>query len=141
MEKFDRFDWTNFRRYAYDVIGRLLYGHDFGFLEQKMDVNGYIDSIERSLPLLVFAAVGPTYLRTPILIAGIFIPGILPALKALDKLKAQACALVERRKKAFLENGQKESDIMNQLFRIIQERGSEVDFNDKEVIVESWVGL
>jgi cytochrome P450 len=127
--------------YGYDVIGRVLYGQMFGFLETGKDVGNYIESVAGALPLLTFAAVGPSYARTPIMIMGMLVPGVLKALGAVNNITAQAKEQTKLRMEDSNEDNAKRHDILSQLFRIIRERGSSINFTHKEVTLESWVGI
>jgi cytochrome P450 len=127
--------------YAYDVIGRVLYGQMFGFLETGKDVGNYIESVAGALPLLTFAAVAPSYARTPIMIGGMLIPGVFKALGAVNNITMQAKEQTRLRMEDSDQDNAKRHDILSQLFRIIREKGSGINFTHKEVTLESWVGI
>jgi cytochrome P450 len=127
--------------YGYDVIGRVLYGQMFGFLETNTDVGNWIESVAGALPLLTFAAVAPSYARTPIMIMGLLVPGVFKAVMAVNNITAQAKEQTRLRMKDSDEDNAKRHDILSQLFRIIREKKTSIEFTHKEVTLESWVGI
>ncbi|KAF2864810.1 pisatin demethylase [Massariosphaeria phaeospora] len=127
--------------YGYDIIGRLLYGRNFGFLEKSTDVGSYIESLDKALPLLTVSAVGPSYMRTLVMVAALFIPGTLKALNAVGGLQKEAREIAQQRGKEPVEDNLKKKDILSQYFRIINEKGADVDFSENEVVLECWVGI
>lgn len=113
----------------------------FGFMETGSDVGNWMQSVEKALPLLTFAAVGPSYMRNLIMVAGLIIPGTLKAVNAVNAITEDARVQTKLRMQDSNEDNVKRNDILSQLFRIIRERGDDIGFTHKEVTLESWVGM
>lgn len=123
------------------MIGRLLYGRKFGFMEKREDVGDYIESVDKALPLLNFVAVGPKYARPWVMMAALFLPGTLKSLNSVTGLQAEARRIIEERADEFAKNDSGEKDILSQLLKIIREQGDEKNFSNNELVLEAWVGL
>lgn len=128
-------------RYAFDVIGELYFGRMFGFMENSHDHNGWVNSLELFLPFLCVTGVGPTYLRPLILGSAMVVPGALKALKAFETIAEAARTCVAKRFNEPPAEGEKRTDILQQLYDIYQEKGDKVDFKMGEITQEAWVGL
>jgi hypothetical protein len=119
----------------------LLFGKQFGFLEREVDVGNYIESVDKALPLLVFAAVAPSYARPLIMLMGLAIPGSLKALKAVKSIRNEAKRIAKERLDEPEEQSSKKSDIFSQLTKIVREKGPGIEFGLDEMVLESWVGM
>lgn len=145
-QPFDFGHWLEM--FAYDVIGRVLYGEMLGFLETGTDVGRWMESVTQALPLLHIAAMAPKYMLAPIMIAAMLIPGMAKNFSAVGEITAQAKRKTEDRMKeedkGVNGNGDKKQqrhDVMSQLFAIMHARGSEVGFTHHEITLESWAGI
>jgi cytochrome P450 len=69
------------------------------------------------------------------------IPGVFKALGAVNNIVVQAKEQTRLRMEDSDQANAKRHDILSQLFRIIREKGSSIDFTHKEVTLESWVGI
>lgn len=129
-------------RYAFDVVGQLFFSHMFGFMKDKHDYNGYIQSLDSLLPVLTTASVMPSYARPLFLLGGAMMPKISKALKSIKEME-QAADLCIAERQALLEKGggMERNDILKTLFDIAQEQGERVDFGMLEVKVEVYVAL
>ncbi len=56
-ENMDLGQWL--QMYAFDVVGELFFGHEFGFMENRHDHEDYIQSLDILLPAVVTASVLP----------------------------------------------------------------------------------
>lgn len=130
--------------YAFDVIGELYFGRMFGFLEKSHDHGGWIHSLDLLMPFLCMCAVAPPFIRPLILASSLVVPGSLKALKAVDNIGTSSKDCVAKRfdqeRKSEFE-GEKRTDILQQLYEIQQEKGSKVDFNLGDIEQEAYVAL
>ena len=46
-------------RHAFDVIGELFYGSMFGFLTERRDVGGYMETLDGLIPFFTIASCRP----------------------------------------------------------------------------------
>ena len=132
---------TDVCRFAYDVIGRVLYGQSFGFLETNSDVGKWMVSVSSSLPLLTFAAVAPSYLRILVMLGGLLVPGMFKSVIAVFDITKEAKRATEARMNDSDDENSKRNDIMSQLVRVLREKGAQIGFTHKEITLESWVGM
>jgi hypothetical protein len=135
-EKFDYGLWLEM--FAYDSIGVVFFGKQFGFLKDRVDYGGYIEAVHRSLPLLGILAMSPPYLR-PILMAGaltmlklfkavIAVGGVYTTAER-ETLAAQARAE---------EDSAKQVDMRSQMLRIVRDKGAKNNFGVREIMLENW---
>lgn len=82
--------------YAFDVIGELFYGHQFGFMENRHDYGSYIESLDALLPAVAVACVLPSYVR-PLQVFGHLFPPLHRALKCYDNIVRAAKQAVRDR--------------------------------------------
>jgi hypothetical protein len=82
--------------FAFDVIGELFYGKQFGFMEDRHDYQGYIETLDTLLPAVATSCVLPFYLR-PLQVLGHLIPPLHKALKGYDDIVVAAKETVARR--------------------------------------------
>lgn len=123
------------------MVGEVFFGEMFGFMKDSEDHGSYIASLDAVLPLIAVSAVSPSYIRPLLQLSGIAIPGVLKAVKALDGI-LQASFQASGKRKNDLDNGVvHRSDLLQQLFDIVREKGEKVNFSTKEVTLESYVAL
>jgi cytochrome P450 len=136
--------------YAHDVLGSVLFGRRFGFLETGDDVDSFIESVSSAVPLLHTIGQGPTYLRRTILYAAILlIPGTMKSFKAIGYMTEKAKKQTQLRMQDLRDGVETRPDILSQLLlRIVPEKdtdagGSEGEawFTHKEVTLDAWAGL
>jgi hypothetical protein len=133
--------------YAHDVLGRVLFGRSFGFLETGGDVDSFIESVASAVPLLHVIAAAPRYLRKPILSAAILlIPGALKAFKGVGFMSDKAKEYTRLRMQDIQDGNGTSPDILSQLLRrTVSEHndksGGEGWFTHKEVTLDAWAGL
>lgn len=128
-------------RYAFDVIGEIFFGDMFGFLENSEDHGSFIASLDALMPVLCISAIGPTYLRPLIMGSAIVIPAAFKAVKAIDGIRKAAVAAAGKRMTE-IENGvAHRSDMLQQLFDIVREKGEKVNFTSREATLEAYVAM
>ena len=71
--------------YAFDVVGELFFGRQFGFMENRSDYGDYIQSLDILLPAVAICSVLPSYLR-PLQVLGHLIPPVHRALICYDNI-------------------------------------------------------
>lgn len=129
-------------RYAFDVIGELYFGEQFGFMEHEIDYQNLIKSLDLLNPVMAQVAVSTTYARPFILISAVASSSIRAALKGIDHITKSAKDSVIRRQE-YLNTSEKESkahrqDILQQLFGIMHEKGPALDFMIPELQTEVY---
>jgi cytochrome P450 len=127
--------------YAHDVIGHILFGQSFGFMERGTHVDSFIESVHNAVPLLSIVSVAPRYMRNIILLAAICVPGTFKNFKAVQATVVEAKRQTQLRLQRSTEANDENKDILSQLLRIVQAKGSESWFTHKEVTLESWAGI
>ncbi|KAL3431394.1 cytochrome P450 [Aspergillus tetrazonus] len=142
-ESFDLWIWT--RMYAYDVIGELYFSRMFGFLQAGGDHLGYIDATDDLIPVQFLAGNMPTYVRGLFMLTGIMFPKVRRALKALDNLTNATNEMLKGRVAALESNDAaskpQRADILGKLLDIMHKRGKELDFEIRDVKMESFGGF
>lgn len=86
--------------YAHDVIGFVLFGHRFGYLEAGGDVGSFLNALDKAVPFIYVIAAVPNYIRKVLMFLSIFIPGTVGHLQAIqaisDAAKEQTQLRMER---------------------------------------------
>jgi hypothetical protein len=117
----------------------------FGFLQAGGDHLGYIDATDHLIPVQFLAGNMPTYVRGLFTLTGIMFPKVRRALKALDNLTNATNEMFKGRVAALEGNDAaskpQRADILGKLLDIMHERGKEVDFEIRDVKMESFGGL
>jgi hypothetical protein len=101
----------------------------------------YVEAVWKALPLLGFAAVSPSYMRTFIMLASLLSPSTFQAVKHVGGITNAALEHTAQRRKDNEEQNLQRNDLLSQLFRIERERGDKADFTHKEIALESWTGV
>ncbi|KAL6170579.1 hypothetical protein ACJQWK_03555 [Exserohilum turcicum] len=127
--------------YAYDVIGSVLFGRAYGFLESGTNVGSFIGSVDSAVPVLQLIAVTPSYMRGIIMLIAMCIPGMLKRLQAIQATTEEAKRQTELRMQRSAEENGNHHDIMSQLLRIVQDKGFKENFTHREVTLDAWVGI
>ncbi|KAF4958664.1 hypothetical protein FGADI_2212 [Fusarium gaditjirri] len=123
--------------YAFDVIGELFYGKQFGFMETRHDYEGYIESLDTLLPAVATSCVLPSYIR-PLQVLGHLLPPLHKALKGYDDIVVAAKQAVTRRQGQVEKGSVERSDLLDKLFDIA---ASKDGFTLADVATEAWVSL
>ncbi|KAK4185186.1 putative cytochrome P450 pisatin demethylase-like protein [Podospora australis] len=134
-------DW--FRWYAFDVIGELFYGHQFGFMERQEDYQGLIHATDMVMPLLGTSALIPSYLRGLVFMAGACIPRVLAGLKALTALEIATDVSVNERQALLDKKGGilDHEDMLSSCFRVMEETNDKDNFGELEIRGELYVAF
>ncbi|KAI0120995.1 cytochrome P450 oxidoreductase [Xylariales sp. AK1849] len=137
---FDLGKWL--QMFTFDVIGELYFGNMFGFLEKAEDHGNWIHSLDLLMPYLCMTAVAPAFWRPLVLTTALAVPGALKALKAIDDIGVAARECVAAR---FVDGpkteGQKRTDLFEQLYTIYKEKGDKIDFKMGDIEQEAYVAL
>lgn len=128
-------------RYAYDNIGAVFFGEQFGFLEHSHDHGNYIRAVHLAMPFLSVVTMAPVYLRPFILAGATAIPKLLKAVIAVDGIRRTAVRETKTGMARSAEATSKRYDVLSQLVAIVQEKGEKVNFTQKEVTSEMWTGV
>ena len=128
-------------RYAFDVLGELLMGKMFGFMEKSYDHGSFISSLSIVQPILTVAAVAPTYCRPLIIGFAIIFSRLFKGLKASDGILEAAVSAVKQRKNEADHRTVDRIDLLAQLMRIVDTKGEENDFTLNEVTLETWAAM
>ncbi|KAG4288531.1 hypothetical protein FPRO06_06183 [Fusarium proliferatum] len=118
--------------FAFDVIGELFYGKQFGFMENSHDYQGYIETLDTLLPAVATSCVLPFYLR-PLHVLGHLIPPLHKALKGYDDIVVAAKETVARR-----QHEVDKGTVERLLFSIAASKNG---FTLADVATEAWVSL
>lgn len=113
----------------------------FGNLEHSEDHGNYMASMETLLPLICISAVAPSYLRPVIMASALVLPATYSAVRALNDLRKAAVAAANKRLQDLEDGVVHRSDMLQQLFDIVQTKGEKVNFTHKEATLEAWVAL
>jgi hypothetical protein len=113
----------------------------FGFMRNSEDHGAFIASLDALMPVLCISAIAPSYLRTLVMGSAVFIPAGLAAIKAIDGIRKAAVEAVNRRKGEMKDGVAHRTDMLQQLFDIVHEKGEKVNFTSDEVTLEAWVAM
>ncbi|KAI4714964.1 hypothetical protein J4E89_000648 [Alternaria sp. Ai002NY15] len=127
--------------FAHDVIGHVLFGQSFGFLEKGTHVDSFIESVHNAAPLLAFITAAPTYMRSIIMLAAMCVPSNLKQFKGVQATVVEAKRQTQLRLQRSAEADDQSQDILSQLLRKVGQKDSEAWFTHKEVTLESWAGI
>ena len=133
--------------YAHDVIGHVLFGRSFGFLETGTDVGSFVESVAAAQPLSCLCAAAPSYLRTAIMLCAMCIPGTLRSFKAVGATVVAARDTTQSRMQDTADEAAKRTDILSELLSRATTPGDKTAPEDKawfthnEVVLEAWAGI
>ena len=113
----------------------------FGYLEHSVDYQNVIRSLDLLMPVLVIAAVAPSYMCQIVMASAIVLPGGWKAVGVIDALSAKAKAATRNRLQD-LEGGMtRRNDTLQQLIDICHEKGAKANFGTDEVTLEGYTAL
>jgi hypothetical protein len=130
---------TDTYRYAFDNVGAVFFGKQFGFVEDSIDYGGYIQAVHTAMPLNSIIAMAPLWIRSYLLNIGIMIPKVLKAIMAADGIRQTAVRETGIAQERTLDANSKRSDVLSQLLSITQEKKDIVTI--REVHVEMWAAV
>ena len=113
-----------FGRYAFDVLGELFFGSQFGFMSKRTDVGRYIKSVHAILRMFAICSV---------LVSQSF----RGAGGDLEKMENLAKDVVHRRHQEVVERNHNRHDILAKMIEIMADRGQEINFTEPHIVVES----
>ena len=137
--------WLNL--YAHDIIGHVLFGRSFGFLESGTDVGSFVESVAAAQPLSCLCAAAPSYLRTAIMLGAMCLPGSWKNFKAIGATITEAKNTTQRRMQDSADEAAKRTDILSDLLSRTSTTGNKTApedkawFTHKEVMLEAWAGI
>lgn len=123
------------------MIGELLFGNMFGFMERRHDHGSYIASLDALLPPMIIAAVAPVYYRPFILGSSIIVPATRRAIQGLDGIRIAALTAVAQRRKQVEDGTANRYDLLQQMMDIVHEKGDGVNFTHSEVSLNCWTDM
>jgi hypothetical protein len=109
----------------------------FGFMENSVDHEGYIASLEVVLPILVRAAVGTSWMQSLLLSSSMLSGSTRAAMKSFEGVEIAARTCVAKRRAAAPDR----QDLMGHLLNIMHTKGEKVDFGVGEVEQEANTAL
>ncbi|KAF2132974.1 cytochrome P450 [Dothidotthia symphoricarpi CBS 119687] len=136
-ESFDFGLWLEM--FAFDNVGAVFFGKQFGFLEESTDYGGYINAVHTALPLNSFVAMAPFWIRPLLLNCGIVIPKIFKAVMAAAGIWETAVRETNMAQERSQDNTAKRNDILSQLLAIEQDKKSGLTIQG--VHTEMWAAV
>lgn len=129
-------------RYAFDVLGELFYGKQFGFMSERSDIGGYMKAIDSLLPAFTLGGTLPSYLTKLYFLSTIlFSPSVRGALGAVKYLETASENAVKSRKRELKNDQHEKHDVLRKLLEINADRGERINFSIEHVCVESHSSL
>jgi hypothetical protein len=113
----------------------------FGFLQNSEDHGAFIASLDALMPVLCISAIAPTYLRPLIMCSAIAIPAAFRAVKAIDGIRKAAVEASGKRMKEIVDGVVPRTDMLQQLFDTVREKGEKVNFSSREATLEAYVAM
>lgn len=113
-------------------------------MKYAQDHAGYIRALDSLVPMIAVACTMPSYLRPLFLISGALVPRVYKALKALKHIQDASGVCVMERERLHASSTQwqsKSEDMLESFFRIVREKGEEVDFGLTEIKMEAYGAL
>lgn len=114
-------------------------------MESSSDYQNLIHALDVLNPIMAQVAVSATYARPFVLLSAVASSSVRDALRGIDHVVATAKSCVSQRQEA-LELAEKtenvpRTDLMQQLFSIMTEKGEKIDFGIPEIQQEAYVAL
>lgn len=109
----------------------------FGFMRNRTDHQGWIETLEPILPIAVVSAAMPSYCRKVVFL-GALSARLRSALGARDRIVQAAKDCVTLRRQQMANNEELRQDMLGKLFDIYTEKGEKEDFTLIDVENESF---
>jgi hypothetical protein len=138
-EEFDFGLWLEM--YAYDNIGVVFFGKQFGFLKDSVDYGGYINAVHKAMPFLNTLAASPPYARSLLMIGALAVPSLLKAVIAVNGVKKTAQRETYAAQARTDEVSAKRVDMTSQMMGIVREKGEKSNFGVNEIVSENWIAV
>ncbi|KAI8931128.1 Cytochrome P450 monooxygenase acrts1 [Plenodomus lindquistii] len=136
-EKVDFGLWLE--RYAFDNVGAVFFGKQFGFVEHSFDYGDYIASVHIAMRLNSVISMAPLRLRRYLLNVGLMIPKVLKAIMAADGLRKAAVRETGIAQESMQDKNSKRMDLLSQLLVIKEAKAGVVTIEN--VHIEMWAGI
>ena len=136
---FDLCDWLE--RHTADVVGELMFGRPLGALDQSPAVQGYLSSRNALLQLISTMSVAPSYVRPFFVPLALLSSTLRLGFTAFRDLLKWAADAVAERKQGASGRAKGRVDMMDKLYRIVEEKGEVLDFGPNDVAVEVAAAL
>ena len=105
-------------RYAFDVIGELFFGHQFGFMRDEHDYGRYIECLDTLLPGIAVSCVLPAYIRPFNSSIGMLFPTIRSSIKGFDEIRVAGKYWTNARQEQMQSKSAERIDLLDKFFRI-----------------------
>lgn len=130
-------------RYAFDVVGELFFGQQFGFMENSHDHESYVTSLDALLPGMMAVSLVPPAFRNLVLGSSIFNSTVRKGLKAVKHISAAARDCVAKRADADTKGEAQadRTDLLHHLLSIVKNKGDAVDFGTGDVESEAYSAM
>jgi len=113
----------------------------FGFMENEHDYGGLIASVEALLFSILISAVGESSYRPLVLACLNLLPRIRKGWTSAAGVQKAAIDAVEKRKEEMDNGSADRTDMLQNLVKIVDEKGDKVNFTLQEVTLEVWVAM
>ena len=137
--------------YAFDVIGELYFGSQFGFLETGKDVQNYMEILGRRIPAFINIANLPPVWRMPYVLSQMLRKSFREDMKRIRGLEDVGPARIEEKRKLMeaeageLDEAGREqigrTDMLAKLFELHRTRGEKEDFGAADIEQEGNAGV
>ncbi|KAI8942112.1 hypothetical protein NX059_000207 [Plenodomus lindquistii] len=127
--------------YAFDNIGVVFFGKQFGFLQDRVDYCGYIYAVHQAMPFLHVLASAPAYARPLLMGVAVTIPRLLKAVIAIGGVKRTAQKETYAAQARAEADTEKRVDMTSLLLGIMRERGEKNNFGLNEIVSENWTAV
>lgn len=132
---FELTEWLE--RYTADVVGELMFGKPLGALDRDPSVQGHLSSRNALLQLISTMSIAPAYMRPFFIPLALLSSQVRLGFTAFQALLRWAKEAVAERGKVDRKAGQgRRLDMMDKLYRIVEEKGERLDFGPDDVAVE-----
>ncbi|KAJ9646253.1 hypothetical protein H2204_000916 [Knufia peltigerae] len=146
LEKMERFaaeskeidfgEWIQW--YAFDVIGELFFGQQFGFMRDEHDYGRYIQSLDTLLPGIALSCVLPAWLRPFHSTIGMIFPTIRDSIRGFDEIRAAGRSWTNVRREQMKAGTVERVDLLDKLFKIMENKDG---FGIPEIQNEACVAI
>lgn len=128
-------------RYAFDVIGELYFGEQFGFMKEGTDHGTYMESTWNLVSALAWVAMLPRYAQKAVFAGGFAIPSVRRGSAVMQNMMHTAKQRVAERQRNIREGKPTRQDLLGKSLTIHHERGEEENFLLEDAEAESYTAL
>ncbi|KAL6705122.1 hypothetical protein ACN47E_007227 [Coniothyrium glycines] len=149
IERLDEFAQTHvsfdfgiwLEMFAYDNIGVIFFGKQFGFLKDSVDYKGYIRAVHNAMPFLNLLAASPRYVRPLLMGIAIAIPALLKSVMAVGDVAKTAQRETKHAQARSEADTAKRFDMTSQMLGIVRDKGEKDIFGVNEIVSEIWIAV